>query len=144
MMTPKMTTTRTPGVMRAGATTKRGSHQRVGAVGGSPFYSRALFNGERISRGRIRQAGRESVEGGGSSLGPRDLAAKTSATSAVEPPSCPLILPIDPAAFAKGAASLEHGDGLPYPVKRLAGGFTDSEECTGFQGWWRWWRYQGL
>ena len=32
-----------------------------------------------------------------------------------------------------------------YVVRRLAGDFVDSEQCSAVpQGWWKWWRYQGL
>mmetsp|Transcript_4209 Transcript_4209/g.10627 ORF Transcript_4209/g.10627 Transcript_4209/m.10627 type:complete len:151 (+) Transcript_4209:253-705(+) len=61
---------------------------------------------------------------------------------ALNAPSCPIHLK-----FEKEMLSAEDGGErcLPLEVRRLAGDFVDSEECSAVpQGWWRWWRYQGL
>merc|ERR1711977_104808 len=71
------------------------------------------------------------------------LGSETSATSSVasafQAPSCPIMFETGEVG-GNGSANA-----LPMQLIRLAGGFTDSEECTGrTHGWWTWWRYQGL
>ena len=70
---------------------------------------------------------------------------ETSATSSkvnlsLNAPSCPIHLNLE-----REGLSSNDGTGLPLEVRRLAGDFIDSEECSAVpQGWWRWWKYQGL
>lgn len=71
-------------------------------------------------------------------------ASETSATSSkanlVSAPACP-----PPACPMDHIFASEADTGLPLEVRRLAGDFIDSEQCSTVpQGWWRWWRYQGL
>jgi len=56
-------------------------------------------------------------------------------------PSCPLVLNGKDLVADDG----RNGNALPIEVRRLAGEFIDSEECSAVpQGWWRFWKYQGL
>merc|ERR1711977_375666 len=56
-------------------------------------------------------------------------------------PSCPLVLNGKDLVADDG----RNGNAMPIEVRRLAGEFIDSEECSAVpQGWWRFWKYQGL
>ena len=62
-------------------------------------------------------------------------------------PSCPVNLRVDRELLQSSMAGEAGGAGagLPIEVRRLAGDFVDSEQCSAVpQGWWKWWRYQGL
>ncbi len=139
-----MTTTMRAGGLAAGAGGARRAPRclRAGALN-SPHQS----DGRAGPEGRGEQAGRLQP-GRGQGQGqdkvfPATLEAMSSKVNlALNAPSCPIHLK-----FEKEMVTAEEGGErcLPLEVRRLAGDFVDSEECSAVpQGWWRWWRYQGL
>jgi len=77
-----------------------------------------------------------------SSPSPTNLSAMSSKVNlSLQAPSCPVNMRLEKELMSAGG----EGSGLPLEVRRLAGDFVDSEECSSVpQGWWKWWRYQGL